>query len=178
MNLKLRLCDWSDTTTETHWNVVLNDGTDHTVALSAYANVTGTYTDFNIPLSAFGANLANAQYVRLVHKDTTFAVLLIDAISIDGGVGPTSTPRSTATNTLVVPTATRTNTSVAPTNTRTKTPVTTTPTKTPTHLDPTRTNTPVGPTNTSTQTLTRTNTAVAATNTPTRTDGLILGVLP
>ena len=176
VNLTLRMRDWWDSDTENHWNVVLNDGTDHAVALNTYGNIGASYIDINIPLSAFNANLANVQYVRLVHKDGTYAVLLIDAISIDGGVGPTSTPGSTATNTPVVPTATRTNTSVAPTNTsaqtltRTNTPGTTTPTKTPTHLDPTRTNTPVGPTNTSTQTLTRTNTVVAATNTPTRTN--------
>ena len=79
--LTLRLRDWSDTDTEAHWNIVLNDGTDHTVALNAYGNVTGSYTDINIPLSAFGANLANAQYLRIVHKDSTYAVLMIDAIS-------------------------------------------------------------------------------------------------
>jgi len=80
--LVLRLRDWSDTDTENHWNVVLNDGADHSVALNTYGNVTGSYTDINIPLSAFGANLANVQYVRLVHKDSTYAVLLIDAISV------------------------------------------------------------------------------------------------
>jgi hypothetical protein len=80
--LVLRLRDWSDTNTETHWNIVLNDGTDHTVSLNTYGNVTGSYTDIEIPLSAFGANLANTQYLRLVHKDSTYAVLLIDAISV------------------------------------------------------------------------------------------------
>jgi hypothetical protein len=51
------------------------------VSLSTYGNVTGAYTNINIPLSAFGANLANTQYIRIVHKDSTYAVLLIDAIS-------------------------------------------------------------------------------------------------
>ncbi len=80
-NLVLRLRDWSDTDTENHWNVVLNDGTDHTISLNTYGNVTGAYTNINIPLSAFGANLANVQYVRLVHKDTTYAVIMIDTLS-------------------------------------------------------------------------------------------------
>jgi hypothetical protein len=173
VNLVLRLRDWSDTDTENHWNVVLNDGTDHTVALNTYANVTGTYTNFNIPLSAFGANLANTQYLRIVHKDATYAVLLIDTISIDGG-GPTSTPAPTNTNTPVPPTNTPTNTPVAtntptntsipPTNTPTNTPVgpTNTPTNTPVATN-TPTNTPIPPTNTPT------NTPVGPTNTPTRT---------
>jgi hypothetical protein len=80
-NLVLRLRDWSDTDTENHWNVVLNDGTDHTVSLNTYGNVTGVYTNINIPLSAFGANLANVQYIRLVHKDATYSVIMIDTIS-------------------------------------------------------------------------------------------------
>lgn len=80
--LVLRLRDWWDSDTESHWNVVLNDGADHTVSLNSYGNVNASYQDFNIPLSAFGANLANAKYVRIVHKDTTYAVLLVDAISV------------------------------------------------------------------------------------------------
>ncbi len=80
-NLVLRLRDWSDTDTENHWNIVLNDGTDHTVSLNTYGNVTGAYTNINIPLSAFGANLANVQYVRLVHKDATYAVIMIDLVT-------------------------------------------------------------------------------------------------
>ena len=80
--LTLRLRDWWDSDTENHWNIVLNDGTDHTVALSAYGNVNANYQDINIPLSAFGANLANAQYLRITHKDSTYAVLLIDMISV------------------------------------------------------------------------------------------------
>ncbi|MBN1311848.1 MAG: DUF4832 domain-containing protein, partial [Anaerolineae bacterium] len=80
--LVLRMRDWWDSDTENHWNVVLNDGTNHTVALNAYGNVNASYQDFNIPLSAFGANLANAKYLRLVHKDNTYAVLLVDAISV------------------------------------------------------------------------------------------------
>jgi hypothetical protein len=79
--LVLRLRDWADTDTEAHWSIVLNDGVDHAVALSTYGNVTGSFTDISIPLSAFNANLANAKYVRIVHKDSTYAVLLIDAIS-------------------------------------------------------------------------------------------------
>jgi len=160
VNLVLRLRDWSDTDTESHWNIVLNDGTDHAVALSTYANVNGTYTNFNIPLSAFGANLANTQYIRVVHKDSTYAVLMIDNISIDGGVGgPTAT-------------ATPTNTPLPPTNTPTRTPTPTNtlpgPTNTPTRT-PTPTNTLPGPTNTPTRTPTPTNTPVVPTNTPTPT---------
>jgi len=79
--LVLRLRDWWDSDTENHWNIVLNDGTDHTVSLSTYGNVTASFTNINIPLSAFGANLANTQTIRIVHKDTTYAVLLIDTIS-------------------------------------------------------------------------------------------------
>ena len=177
VNLVLRLRDWSDTDTENHWNIVLNDGTDHTVALNTYANVTGTYTNFNIPLSAFGANLANTQYLRLVHKDATYAVLLIDTLSIDGGAGPTSTPGPTNTNTPIPPTntPTRTNTPAPPTNTPTRTNTPAGPTNTPTRTNtpvpptntPTKTNTPTGPTNTPT----RTNTPVPPTNTPTPGSG-------
>ncbi len=84
-NLVLRVRDWNDTDTEQHWNVVLNDGTDHTVGpLSKYGNVTGSYTDLSIPLSDFGANLANAKYIRIVHRDATYAVLLIDSIRTAG----------------------------------------------------------------------------------------------
>jgi len=170
VNLVLRLRDWSNTDTENHWNIVLNDGTDHPVSLSTYANVTGTYTDFNIPLSAFGANLANTQYLRIVHKDATYAVLLIDTISIDGGAGPTPTPGPTNTPTnTALPTNTPTNTSVPPTNTPTRTNTPIGPTNTPT-------NTPVGPTNTPTNTPlpptatpTFTNTPTGPTNTPTNT---------
>jgi hypothetical protein len=79
--LVLRLRDWSDTDTENHWNVILNDGSDHALSLNTYGNVIGNYTDISIPLSAFSANLANVQYVRLVHKDATYAVLLIDMVS-------------------------------------------------------------------------------------------------
>ncbi|MFC5405543.1 DUF4832 domain-containing protein [Cohnella soli] len=87
-SLTIRARDWSDTDSEAHWNVILNDGTDHTVGpISTYGNVTGSYTDISIPLSAFNANLANVQYVRLVHRDATYAVLLIDSISTDGGGG-------------------------------------------------------------------------------------------
>ncbi|MBB6734675.1 DUF4832 domain-containing protein [Cohnella zeiphila] len=97
-NLIVRARDWNDSDTEQHWNVVLNDGTDHTVGpLSAYGNVTGSYTDLSIPLSAFGANLANTKYIRIVHRDSTYAVLLIDAIKTDGassggGGGDTQAP--------------------------------------------------------------------------------------
>jgi hypothetical protein len=81
--LTLRLRDWnSGSGTEQHWNITLNDGTDHTVALSSYGTASGSYQNFNIPLSAFGANLANAKYVRIVHKDTTYAVLLVDSINV------------------------------------------------------------------------------------------------
>jgi hypothetical protein len=81
--LDLRLRDWNNGSgSEQHWNVVLNDGTDHTVALSTYGTISGSYQDFNIPLNAFGANLANVQYIRLVHKDGTYAVLLFDALSV------------------------------------------------------------------------------------------------
>ncbi len=156
VNLVLRLRDWGDNGTEAHWDVVLNDGAAHTVPLSTYAaNITGTYTDFNIPLSAFGANLANTQYIRINHKDTTYAVLLIDTISIDGGNGPTSTPGPT-------------NTLVPPTNTPTKT---STSTSTPVGSTSTPTSTPAGPTNTPTQTntLTKTSTPAGSTNTPTKT---------
>ncbi len=82
-SLIVRLRDWnSGSGTEQHWNIVLNDGADHSVALSAYGTASGSYQNFTIPLSAFGANLANAKYVRIVHKDTTYAVLLVDAISV------------------------------------------------------------------------------------------------
>ncbi|QJD83895.1 DUF4832 domain-containing protein [Cohnella herbarum] len=85
-NLIIRARDWSDTDTESHWNVVLNDGTDHTVGpISTYGNITGSYTDIAIPLSAFNANLANTQYLRIVHRDATYSVLMIDTISADGG---------------------------------------------------------------------------------------------
>ncbi|WP_123042053.1 DUF4832 domain-containing protein [Cohnella candidum] len=87
-NLILRVRDWGETDTEQHWNVVLNDGTDHTVGpLSTYGNINGTYADLSIPLSDFGANLANAKYIRIVHRDATYAVLLIDAIKTDGAAG-------------------------------------------------------------------------------------------
>jgi hypothetical protein len=128
INLTLRLRDWSDTTTETHWSVVLNDGADHSVALSTHANVTGTYQDFRIPLNAFGANLANVKYLRLVHSSATYAVLLVDRISIDGDAGPTSTPLPTAT---LTPTWTNT---PGPTSTKTSMPTAT----------PITTNTPAG----------------------------------
>ncbi len=183
VNLVLRLRDWGDNGTETHWNVILNDGTDHTLVLSTYAtNITGTYADFNIPLSAFGANLANTQYIRIVHKDTTYAVLLVDTISIDGGAGPTSTPGST--NTPLPPTnsptgtmtPTKTNTPFPPTNTPTKTSTQTGPTNTP--LPPTatatRTNTPVGPT----VTPTKTNTPLPPTATPTAGAALVIDSFP
>lgn len=123
--LVLRLRDWADTDTEQHWNIVFNDGSDHTVGpLSAYGNVTGSYTDLTIPLSAFNANLANAQYLRLVHRDSTYAVLLVDSIKFTGG-GSTPTPTLTP-----APTATPTPT---PAVTATPTPtVAGTPTPTPT----------------------------------------------
>jgi hypothetical protein len=76
-NLVLRLRDWSDSDTEQHWNVILNDGSDHAVGpISAYGNVTGSYSDISIPLSAFGANLANIKYLKLLHNDNTYAVSL------------------------------------------------------------------------------------------------------
>lgn len=101
-SLIIRARDWSDTDTEQHWNVVLNDGTDHTVGpLSAYGNVTGSYTDLSIPLADFGANLANTKYIRIVHKDSTYAVLLIDTIKTDGASGP---PPATDTQAPTVPT--------------------------------------------------------------------------
>ncbi len=82
-SLIVRLRDWnSGSGTEQHWNIVLNDGADHSVALSNYGTASGSYQNFTIALSAFGANLANAKYVRIVHKDTTYAVLLVDAISV------------------------------------------------------------------------------------------------
>ncbi|MFD0670978.1 DUF4832 domain-containing protein [Cohnella sp. GCM10027633] len=85
-NLIIRVRDWSDSDSENHWNVVLNDGTDHTVGpISTYGNVTGSYTNISIPLSAFNANLANTQYVRIVHRDSSYAVLLVDSITVDGG---------------------------------------------------------------------------------------------
>jgi chitodextrinase len=88
-NLIIRARDWNDSDTEQHWNVVLNDGTDHTVGpLATYGNVTGSYTELSIPLSAFGANLANTKYIRLVHRDATYAVLLIDSIGTDGADSP------------------------------------------------------------------------------------------
>jgi hypothetical protein len=81
--LVLRLRDWnSGSGTEQHWNIILNDGTDHSVALSAYSTITGSYQDFSIPLSAFGANLSNVAYLRITHKDNIYAVLLVDAISV------------------------------------------------------------------------------------------------
>ncbi len=84
--LTLRLRDWSDTDTEAHWNVVLNDGSDHVVGpIGTYGNVTGSYTAINIPMSAFGANLANAQSLKIVHRDATYSVLMIDSIAFDGG---------------------------------------------------------------------------------------------
>ncbi|WP_248930570.1 DUF4832 domain-containing protein [Paenibacillus hamazuiensis] len=87
-NLIIRARDWGETDTEQHWNVVLNDGTDHTVGpLSAYGNINGSYVDLSIPLASFGANLANTKYIRIVHKDATYAVLLIDAIKTDGPAG-------------------------------------------------------------------------------------------
>ncbi|MFC5529654.1 DUF4832 domain-containing protein [Cohnella yongneupensis] len=85
-NLIIRARDWSDSDSESHWNVVLNDGTDHSVGpISLYGNVTGSYSNITVPLSAFNANLANTQYIRLVHRDTTYAVLLLDSITVDGG---------------------------------------------------------------------------------------------
>ena len=82
--LVLRMRDWSDTDTEQHWNVILNDGSDHTVGpVSAYGNITGSYTDISVPLAAFGANLANAKFIKVVHKDSTYAVLLIDSIKVN-----------------------------------------------------------------------------------------------
>ncbi|WP_171681829.1 hypothetical protein, partial [Paenibacillus planticolens] len=83
-NLVLRIRDWNPSDTSQHWDVVLNDGTDHTVGpISSYGTVGGSYSDISIPLSAFGANLTNAKYIKLVHKDSTYAVLLIDAISVN-----------------------------------------------------------------------------------------------
>ena len=143
-SLVLRLRDWSDTDTENHWNIILNDGSDHTVGpLSTYGNVTGSYTDITIPLSAFNANLANAKYLRIVHRDATYAVLMIDSIKFSGsGATPTPTPIPTSTPTptptvAATPTPTRAATptptaTVTPTATATPTPTATgTPTPTP-----------------------------------------------
>lgn len=123
-NLILRVRDWSDTNTEQYWNVVFNDGTDHVVGpLGAYGNVTGAYTDISIPMSAFNANLANAKYIRILHNNGTYAVLLIDDIRLTGAVPATPTPTPVVTATPV-PT-------IAPTSTPTPTPaVTATPTPT------------------------------------------------
>ncbi|WP_171687009.1 DUF4832 domain-containing protein [Paenibacillus planticolens] len=83
-NLVLRMRDWNPSDTLKHWNVVLNDGTDHTIGpISNYGTAGGSYSDITIPLSAFGSSLANAKYIRLVHSDSTYAVLLIDAISVN-----------------------------------------------------------------------------------------------
>src|SRR5579859_1195908 len=156
--LDLRLSDWnSGTGSEQHWNVDLNDGADHTLSLSTYGTMTGTFQDFNIPLSAFGANLANVKYLRIIHKDGTYAVILYNAINLLGAGGtavPTNTPLP-ATSTPQPTVQPPTNTSVPPT--RTPQPTVQPPTNT-----PVVTNTPVPPTNTPT----KTNTPVPPTNTP------------
>ncbi len=82
--LVLRIRDWWNSDSAQHWKIVLNDGTDHTVGpLIHYGNVTGSYTNISIPLSAFGANLAQVKSINLVHHDSTYAVLLIDAIIVN-----------------------------------------------------------------------------------------------
>src|SRR5258707_8394329 len=46
-SLDLRSRDWnSGTGSEQHWNVDLNDGADHTLSLSAYGTMSGTFQDF------------------------------------------------------------------------------------------------------------------------------------
>jgi hypothetical protein len=45
--------------------LVLNDGTDHVVRLSAYGTLTTAYKTLSIPLSAFGANLASVKTLTL-----------------------------------------------------------------------------------------------------------------
>lgn len=83
-NLVLSVRDWWDSDSEQHWNIVLNDGADHTVGpISNYGNITASYVNITIPLSAFGANLANAKYLKIVHKDSIYAVLLIDSITVN-----------------------------------------------------------------------------------------------
>jgi chitodextrinase len=115
--LTLRLRDWYDSDTEADWNVVLNDGSDHTVGpLGNYGNVTGSYTTISIPLAAFSANLANVQSVKIVHRDATYAVLMIDAIGADaggsGGGGGGDTQAPTAPTNLTSPSKTATSVSL------------------------------------------------------------------
>jgi len=81
--LDLRIRDWNNGTgSEQHWAVDLNDGVDHSVGLWTYGTMSGSFQDFNIPLSAFGANLANVKYLRIVHNDMTYAVILYNSISV------------------------------------------------------------------------------------------------
>ncbi len=115
--LVLRLKDSWVSGTEEHWNVVLNDGSDHSVGLSAYGKVSDSFQDFSIPLSSFNANLGSIKYLKLVHKDNAYAQLHIDKIVLTGsGTEPTPTSSPTAT---ASPTPTPT---VAPTTTPTATP--------------------------------------------------------
>ncbi len=81
-NLVLSLRDWWASDTTNHWSIDINDGTDHIVGpISNYGNITANYANYYIPLSAFGANLANVKYIKIIHIDTTYATLLIDSIS-------------------------------------------------------------------------------------------------
>ncbi|WP_168122328.1 DUF4832 domain-containing protein [Paenibacillus sp. HB172176] len=81
-NLVLRLRDWWDSDSEQHWDIVLNDGSDHTAGpLSQYGNVSTAYADIVIPLADFQANLSNVSSIKLVHNSSTYAVLLVDSIT-------------------------------------------------------------------------------------------------
>lgn len=96
-NLVLSVRDWNSSDSLSHWSVNLNDGTDHLVGpLSNYGTIAGSYAQYSIPLSAFGANLANAKFIELVHIDGTYAVLLIDSISITATNGGTTAPSAPA----------------------------------------------------------------------------------
>lgn len=81
--IRVRVRDWWASDTAQHWTVVINDGTDHTSpVLSTYGAVTDSYGNIDIPIAAFGSvNLANVSRIRIVHSDSVYAALLVDAIS-------------------------------------------------------------------------------------------------
>lgn len=82
-NLVLSMRDWWASDTMNHWAIDINDGTDHIVSpLNSYGNITASYANYYIPLSAFGANLANVKFIKFIHIDSTYATLLIDSISV------------------------------------------------------------------------------------------------
>ncbi len=70
-------------------DLILNDGSDNTVNLSAYGTITTSDQDFTIPLADFGATLSSAAHLQLDMQNTSGCDgIIISEIKVSGTGGP------------------------------------------------------------------------------------------